>query len=262
MSAAGLRSRDRPRARPARDTAIGNAASWGRRPICRRKVLEDALAAFGIGRDFGEPDRGFHGLDLAEERADAAEIVASTMLQQPGRFRRHLPLIRVTQIAPLLDVDAHLVDDRGGVVGLRRGGEPETLVEQERRLCRRLALLRFRDRGDEFGAAVRRDDLLRRLPGVVEFPVLPWAFMFIMGWSKNGLDTKTPPGTAVARRPAPGDLGESLWEKCSITDEMHTGARAVSPGLSSAGAMTAAVAASLIVRHWKKEAIWGLLFPG
>ena len=34
--------------------------------------------------EFGEPDRSFHGLDVAEERADGAERVVPPVLEQAG----------------------------------------------------------------------------------------------------------------------------------------------------------------------------------
>ena len=70
-------------------------------PVRGREVLKDPLALLRIGRDLGEPDGGFHGLDLAEERTDAAEFVIAPMVEQAGGFRRHLPLVRVAQVAPL-----------------------------------------------------------------------------------------------------------------------------------------------------------------
>ena len=57
------------------------------------KMLENALAALAaLRRDLGQPDRGLDRLDLAEERADAAELVVPPMLEEARRFRRHLPL--------------------------------------------------------------------------------------------------------------------------------------------------------------------------
>ena len=57
------------------------------------QVVEESLAALRLGRDLGQPDGGFHRFDLAEERADAAELVMPPVLEQAGRFRAS-PAIR------------------------------------------------------------------------------------------------------------------------------------------------------------------------
>ena len=62
-------------------------------------------------RYFGQPDGGLNGFDLAEERANAAEIVVSPMLKQTPGFRRDLPLLGNRQIAPSLNVAANLIDN-------------------------------------------------------------------------------------------------------------------------------------------------------
>ena len=41
-----------------------------------------------LGRDLGQPDGRLDRLDLAEERADAAELVVPPVLQQARRLRR------------------------------------------------------------------------------------------------------------------------------------------------------------------------------
>jgi hypothetical protein len=52
-----------------------------------------ALAGFaGLWRNFGQPDGGFHRLDLTEKRADAGEFMLRQCCNKPGGFRRHLPL--------------------------------------------------------------------------------------------------------------------------------------------------------------------------
>ena len=80
------------------------------------QMVEKSLAALGLGRDLGQPDRGFHRLDLAEERANAAELVMPPVLEQAGRFRRDLPLVGIRQGPPLIHALTQLVDDRGRVV--------------------------------------------------------------------------------------------------------------------------------------------------
>ena len=73
------------------------------------------------GRDLGQPDGGFDRLDLAEERADAAELVMPPVLQQASRFRRYLPFTWIRQRSPSVHMASYLVDDRGRVVLLLLG---------------------------------------------------------------------------------------------------------------------------------------------
>ena len=103
-----------------------------------------------LRRDLGQPDGGLDRLDLAEERTDAAELVMPPVLEEARRLRRHLPLVRIGQGTPRVHVAADLVDDRGRVVLLLLGRKPLAFVEYESLLCRGLALLRLRDRRDEF----------------------------------------------------------------------------------------------------------------
>ena len=135
------------------------------------------LPVLRLRRDLGQPDRGFDRLDLAEERADAAELVMPPVLQEPRRFRRDLPLIGIGQRPPRVDVAADFVDDRSRVVLLLLRRKPLAFVEHESRLRGGFALLRLRDRRDEFGAAPALDDLLRRLPRLIELPMPPWALV-------------------------------------------------------------------------------------
>ena len=52
------------------------------------QVLLELLILRLLGRDFGEPDRGFNSLDLAEEGAQAAiEIMMAPVLEEAGGFR-------------------------------------------------------------------------------------------------------------------------------------------------------------------------------
>ena len=136
------------------------------------------LPLLRLRRDLGQPDRRFHRFDLAEERADAAELVMPPMLEQPGRLRRDLPLAGIGQGAPRVHVAAHLVDDRGRVVLLLLGREPLAFVEDDFLLRGDLlALLRLRDRRDELGPPAVFDDLLRRLPVLVQLPMPLRAFV-------------------------------------------------------------------------------------
>ena len=99
-----------------------------------REMVEQALAVLGLGRDLGQPDRGFHRLHLAEERADAAELVMAPVLKQAGRLRRDLPLIGIGQGPPCVHMTADLIDDRSGIVLLLLGRKPLAFVEDKSRL--------------------------------------------------------------------------------------------------------------------------------
>ncbi len=136
------------------------------------------LPAFDLGSDLGQPDGGFHGLDLAEERAKTGELVMSPVLEQAGRFGSDLPLARLGPGPPSVHMAAHLVDDRRGVVLLLRGRKPLALVEDHDLL--RAGFLPFPRPGngrDEFGPAAGLDDPLRRLALLVEFPMPPGTFI-------------------------------------------------------------------------------------
>ena len=95
------------------------------------------LPALRLRRDLGQPDGRLDRLDLAEERADAAELVMPPVLEQARRLRRDLPLVGIRQCPPLVHVLAHLVDDRGGVVLLLLRREALALVEDESSCCAR-----------------------------------------------------------------------------------------------------------------------------
>jgi hypothetical protein len=81
--------------------------------------------------DLGEPDRGLDRIDLAEERPQVLELMMPPMLQEARGRRRHLPLVRVRQVAPVFDIAPDLVDDRGRVVFLLRCREAMAAVEYE-----------------------------------------------------------------------------------------------------------------------------------
>ncbi len=77
-----------------------------------RKPLPELLArrAAELGGDFGQPDGRFDRFDLAEERSHALKLVMAPVLQQACRFRGYLPLLRIGQRAPRVDVATQLVD--------------------------------------------------------------------------------------------------------------------------------------------------------
>jgi hypothetical protein len=71
---------------------------------------------------------------------------------------------------------ADLVNDRSGVVLLLSGRKPFALVEDDLFLARSLLAFPGPWNGcDELGAAAVLDDLLCRLPLIIEFPMALWA---------------------------------------------------------------------------------------
>ena len=56
------------------------------------------LPVLRLRGDLGQPDGRFDRLDLAEERADAAELVMPPVLEQPCRFGRDLPVAGIRQV--------------------------------------------------------------------------------------------------------------------------------------------------------------------
>ncbi len=111
-----------------------------------------------------------NGLDLAEERAEVAELVVAPVLQESGGLRRYLPLIRVRQVAPQIDCLAQFVDDRNSLVLLFFVRKAATFVENYFTLCgaSALALPGLRYRCDELRATARFNSPLRRLAVSVE----------------------------------------------------------------------------------------------
>jgi len=144
--------------------------------LCVRgvEVGEEASPLPRVGRDLGEPDGSFDGLDLAEEGPDTHELVLPPVLEEAGSLGRHAPLARIRQRPPAVHEHAEVADDRRGVVLLRRSRQPFALVGDHLELLARApALARLRDRGDELGPAPALDDGIGRLPAFVELPVPP-----------------------------------------------------------------------------------------
>ena len=130
------------------------------------------LPVLELGRDLGEPNRGFRRLDLTKERAEAAELVMAPVLEKAGGLRRDQPLVGIGQGTPGVHVAAHLVDHRGGVVLLLFGRESLALIENEVLLLDGLLpLLRLRDRRDELSAASSFEDFVSGLALSVQLPV-------------------------------------------------------------------------------------------
>lgn len=59
---------------------------------------------------FRQPDDSFHRLHLAEERPDAVEKMVAPVLKKPCRFRGDLPVVRIGQGPPTVDMLAQFVD--------------------------------------------------------------------------------------------------------------------------------------------------------
>ena len=133
------------------------------------EMIEDLpFLPAALGGDLGQPDRGLHRLDLAEEGPDVSEPMAAPMLQEPRRLRRHLPGAGIGKLAPPIHARADAADERGQVVLLRLGTEClRGLVEDDLGLPR-ATLLRLRDRRDERDLASLVADLVRRLAARVE----------------------------------------------------------------------------------------------
>ncbi len=73
-------------------------------------MFKKALAASRMGRDFGQPNRGFHRFNLAKERTKTIELVLSPMLQQAACLRCDLPLVEILQRSPVIDVLPNLIN--------------------------------------------------------------------------------------------------------------------------------------------------------
>src|SRR5690242_19981462 len=135
-------------------------------------MVQQSLPGGAMRCDLDEPDGRFHGFDLAEERAYAAEIVMPPMLEQPGSFRGHLPLAGVRQGTPRINLLAHLVDDGSNVVLLFLGRESLAFIQHHFLLLGgAFSLLWLGDWCDEFGPPAGFENLLCGLPVLIQFPM-------------------------------------------------------------------------------------------
>jgi hypothetical protein len=83
-----------------------------------------------------------------------------------------MPIIGIWQRTPGVDMTAHFIDDRRGIVLLFLGREPLAFIENECILFGGLfPFLRFWDRRDEIGAAQNFENSLRGLPVRIQLPV-------------------------------------------------------------------------------------------
>ena len=88
------------------------------------KLLKEGSAlAAELRGDFGEPDDGLGGLDLAEERPDICEPVAAPVLEESRGLRGDAPTVRVRDLAPLIDLASKAVDESHELVLLALGLE-------------------------------------------------------------------------------------------------------------------------------------------
>ncbi len=135
-------------------------------------VLQKAFPGLLVGGDLRQPDRGLDRLDLAEKRAGAVERMVAPMLQQTRCLRRHAPVGRIRDGAPLVHPQTQGIDDRRRIILLVLCRNAFTFVEHKPRLlgCT-LALSGLGNRRDELGWAPAFDNLLRRLPLFVELPM-------------------------------------------------------------------------------------------
>ena len=107
------------------------------------QMVEEAPAGARARRHLGQPDGGLGRFHLAEEGADAAEVVVPPVPEQAGGLRGHLPL-GLRQLPPAVDLLADPPDDFRQVVLLAVGPELLRLfVEYEGLLPRPLALSGF-----------------------------------------------------------------------------------------------------------------------
>jgi hypothetical protein len=68
------------------------------------EVFEDAFGGGASGGDFGEPDSGFGGFDLAEKGLEIGELVVTPVLKEAGCGRGDAPLCGIGQSAPGIDL--------------------------------------------------------------------------------------------------------------------------------------------------------------
>lgn len=74
-------------------------------------MIQKALPKVSLSRrHLREPNGRFHRLDLAEERANAAELMMAPKFQQFRCFRRDTPVLLIRG-APAVDLLANAADD-------------------------------------------------------------------------------------------------------------------------------------------------------
>ena len=139
----------------------------------RRRMLRTGLGA-QVGRNLGEPYRGFGCLNLAVEGPNAAELMGAPVLQQPGGRRRHAPAVRVGGVPPAVHVATYFTDGCFQVLHVEDGLVLQAPFSDAEHFLHggRASLLRGRrKRSDEVRGAAALDDPVRRLSVLVELPV-------------------------------------------------------------------------------------------
>ena len=146
--------------------------AWVRLVVGVLQVIEEAPRLTAeLRRHFHQPDGGFGGFHLAEERPDASERMVPPVAQQPRRLRRHLPLA-LRQFPPRGNLLAHAVDDVRVLILLVRAVHFRSgLVE--RKLALATPALGLGDGRDEGRLPPALDDAVGGTPRV-EFPMPLW----------------------------------------------------------------------------------------
>jgi hypothetical protein len=94
------------------------------------------------------------------------------MLEEALGLGLDQPVVRIFQLAPIINIASEFIDDGRWIILLLLGGKPFALVENDRLLIGLgLDLSRLWNGSDELRAATGINDPLRRLAIVVEFPV-------------------------------------------------------------------------------------------
>src|SRR5438552_10427141 len=79
-------------------------------------MLQESFPGDSLIGDLSQPYGGFNRLNLAKEGPNSAEIVLTPMLEQASRFRRDLPLAWIVEVAPLIQMLPHLVNEGSQVI--------------------------------------------------------------------------------------------------------------------------------------------------
>ena len=108
------------------------------------------------------------------------EPVVPPVLEQQGRLRRNAPVVGIWDGSPLVDVPASLVDSGSNVVLLLCRGKTLPLVEDQLLLAPSAGpapLPRLGNGRDELSPTAALNDLLGRLPSLVQLPVFVGVFV-------------------------------------------------------------------------------------
>ena len=135
------------------------------------QVFENPFSRRRLRCHFDQPDRRFDRFNLAEEGTEGCEIVMPPMLQQSSGFRGHLPLAG-GKPPPAFDLIANFVDAGVDIVLLFFGRQPLDVFKHDLLLSLGdFPFFRLRNWRKKLGAPTGFDDLLCRLPALVQFPM-------------------------------------------------------------------------------------------